>query len=248
MPPEVRAASRDGSAQVALTLHLPEGPRRHIVTVRELVIAGWTGRDPAAVEAHIRELEALGVTRPDRIPTFYPVPASLLTTDPGIHVTGHDSTGEVEVVLMDVAGELWVTVGSDHTDRTLETVSVLRSKEACPKPLATEAWRLCDIEPHWDELVLRAHIASAAEGSALYQEGRVATLRAPRELVTLHGEHRGRPFGPSAAMFCGTFAVRGGLRWADRFTIELEDPVLNRRIVHSYDVADALAASTTRAD
>ena len=31
---------------------------------KNLVIAGWTGRNVEALEAHIRELEALGVKRP----------------------------------------------------------------------------------------------------------------------------------------------------------------------------------------
>ena len=37
-------------------------------TVSSLVIAGWTGRDPAAMEAHIVELEKLGVKRPASTP------------------------------------------------------------------------------------------------------------------------------------------------------------------------------------
>jgi hypothetical protein len=37
-------------------------------------------------------------------------------------------------------------------------------------------------------------------------------------------------------MFSGTFAVKGGIRPADRFEYELEDPVLKRTIRHAYDV------------
>ena len=47
--------------------------------VRELVIAGWTGKDVAALEKHIRELEAIGVKRPKTTPIFYRVAAALLT-------------------------------------------------------------------------------------------------------------------------------------------------------------------------
>ena len=36
-----------------------------------LVVAGWTGRDAAAVEHHIEELAALGVARPSTVPVFY---------------------------------------------------------------------------------------------------------------------------------------------------------------------------------
>jgi hypothetical protein len=38
--------------------------------VKQLVIAGWTGRDINAFEAHIRELEAIGVRRPKSTPIF----------------------------------------------------------------------------------------------------------------------------------------------------------------------------------
>src|ERR1700759_2491713 len=44
---------------------------RRDVAIDDLVVAGWTGRDPAAVEKHIKELEALGVKRPGPPPTFF---------------------------------------------------------------------------------------------------------------------------------------------------------------------------------
>ena len=234
-----------GPAQVRLTLHGAES-RSLTVAVRDLVIAGWTGRDAAALEAHIKELEELGVPRPDRTPMFYPMPASLLTTAPEVEVTGRDSTGEVEFVLIEHAGELWVGLGSDHTDRQLETVSIARSKEVCPKPIAPEAWRFEEVEPHWNHLILRAY-ATSAGATTLYQEGSVTAIRHPRELMALYSEHHGRSFGPAIAMFCGTFAVKGGLRWADTFGIELEDPVLGRRIAHRYQPRDVTAPAARRA-
>ena len=56
------------------------GQQRHEVALDALVIAGWTGRDAAAMEAHIEELAALGVARPSASPLFYRVGASLLTS------------------------------------------------------------------------------------------------------------------------------------------------------------------------
>jgi hypothetical protein len=35
-------------------------------------------------------------------------------------------------------------------------------------------------------------------------------------------------------MFCGTLAAHGGVRPADIFEFELEDPVLGRKISHHY--------------
>ena len=37
-------------------------------------------------------------------------------------------------------------------------------------------------------------------------------------------------------MFCGTLAARGGVRPTRELAFELEDPVLGRKISHSYRV------------
>jgi hypothetical protein len=54
------------------------------------------------------------------------------------------------------------------------------------------------------------------------------------ELIQRGFGDAGLPDG--CAMFGGTFAAKGGIRPADRFEFELEDPVLKRRIGHAYDV------------
>ena len=111
-----------------LTLDL--GGRQASVTIETAVVAGWTGRDRGAVEEHIAELEALGVARPSSVPLFYRVSASRLTTAREIETTA-SSSGEVEAVLLRHDGRLWVGVGSDHTDRELESFSVAVSKHLC---------------------------------------------------------------------------------------------------------------------
>ncbi len=61
---------------------MPDGTRATqllSVVPRQLVIAGWTGRDAAAIEHHIEELEAIGVPRPSSVPLYYRVGAGLLT-------------------------------------------------------------------------------------------------------------------------------------------------------------------------
>ena len=111
----------------SLPLLLQDGgtaPRAANVAIENAVIAGWTGRDAAAVEKHIRELEVLGVKRPATTPIFYRVAAARLTTAPSIEVLGGQSSGEVEFVLLQRAGALWVGTGSDHTDREVEAYGV----------------------------------------------------------------------------------------------------------------------------
>jgi hypothetical protein len=194
--------------------------------VQHLIIAGWTGRDEAALRKHMRELEEIGVKAPRTTPVFYRVAASLLTTAEEIQVSGPDSSGEVEFVLLQKADGLWVTVGSDHTDRKAETVGVSLSKQLCAKPVARDAWRYAEVKPHWEKLVLR----SWADG-ALYQEGTVTAMRSPEELMQKYGGLR-----PSSAMFCGTLAAIGGIRGAGRFRVELEDPVLKRKLAQEYAI------------
>ena len=105
--------------------------------IRQLVIAGWTGRDVAALEKHIRELEAIGVKRPKTTPIFYRVSASLLTTDDAIEVLGENSSGEIECVAYSFDDCTFVGLGSDHTDRKAEAVGVSLSKQMCAKPVSS---------------------------------------------------------------------------------------------------------------
>jgi len=204
------------------------------VVVEHLVIAGWTGRDRAAMEAHIEELAALGVPRPPATPMFYRVAASLLTTADAIQVSGRATSGEVEPVVVADEDGPWVTVGSDHTDREAETHGITMAKQLCAKPIAPVLWRLGDVADHWDALVVRAH--ATVEGvRRLYQEGPVSVIRTPADLIARYtGGHPTLPAG--TAMFCGTMAVPGGIAPADVFEIEIDDPVLERTIRHAYRI------------
>ena len=192
----------------------------------QLVIAGWTGRDEVALKKHIMELAEIGVKPPKTTPIFYRVASSLVTHSREIQVSGTDTSGEVEFVLLSKPDGLYVTVGSDHTDRKAETIGVSLSKQLCEKPIANEAWKYDDVKPHWDKLVLRAW----ADGK-LYQEGPVTAMRSPEDLMSKYGK---LPAG--WAMFCGTLAAKGGIRPADVFKMELEDPVRKKKLAHEYRI------------
>lgn len=214
--------ARDGSDQVGVTL-------------TSLVIAGWTGRDEAAVRHHIEELAAIGVPPPSSVPVYYRAAAANLTQAATLEVLGPDSSGEVEPVLVAFADGLWLGVGSDHTDRKAEAAGIALSKQLCGKPIGRSLWRFEEVEAHWDALILRA--TATIDGAAvLYQEGTLAALRHPRDLMAR------RPGGPAlpagTLMFCGTLGAIGGIRPASRFDMELHDPVLGRSLHHAYDILD----------
>ena len=154
---------------------MPGERKLDVAAIKNLVIAGWTGRNVAALEAHIKELEVIGVKRPKSVPIFYRVARSLLTTDDAIEVMADKSSGEVEFVLYALDDGLWLGVGSDHTDRKAETIGVTLSKQLCAKPVGAVLWRYDEVKPHWDKLTLRAF---ATDGGArrLYQEGPVTNM------------------------------------------------------------------------
>jgi len=214
-------------------VHQVSGTSQERLTVSRLVVAGWTGRDPIARDKHIVELEALGIPRPASTPIYYEVAASRLTTAEAIEASGGESSGEVEFILLRANGRLLVGVGSDHTDRKVETYNITVSKQMCDKPIAPELWLYSDISAHWDQIVLRSY-ATIGGTRELYQEGTLAGMLPPDDLVARRFGEAGLPEG--SAMFGGTFAAKGGIRPAERFDYEMVDPVLNRMIRYGYAV------------
>lgn len=220
---------------LTFTRHSGDRTDRIAVAIDRLVIAGWAGRDEAAIRHHIHELQAIGVPPPSSVPVFYRGAASLVTQGTSLEFLGPDSSGEIEPVIVSLADGLWVTVGSDHTDRKAETYGIALSKQMCAKPVGTVLWRHEEVAPHWDELRLRAHAVIGGE-RVLYQDGKLAALRQPLDLI---GRWAGRnTLPPGTLMFGGTLNAIGGIRPASRFEMELIDPVLGRSIAHAYDIID----------
>lgn len=219
---------------LSFTLETRAGTSRASFSITNCVVAGWTSRDVTAMEKHIHELEELGVPRPASTPIFYRTSATRLTTADRVQAVGGDSSGEVEFVLVQAAGRLWVGVGSDHTDRKVETYGITVAKQMCDKPIAPHLWPFSEVVDHWDSLILRSHAVIDGE-RVLYQEGRVSAMKPPLELIERYtGSNSGLADG--TVMFGGTLAAIGGIRPAQRFEFELVDDTLGRRIGHGYDV------------
>jgi hypothetical protein len=198
------------------------------VKINRLLVAGWTGRDAAAVQHHIDELAALGVPAPSTVPLYYQASVALLTRGKRIEVLSGETSGEAEPFVLRADNTLWLGLGSDHTDRGLETFSVAHAKQICAKPLASTLWRLDEIAD-LDKLELRSWIEEGA-GWTLYQEGTLASIRPLSELIGAGG------LGDDEAMLCGTLSAIGGVRPATRFRMELRDPATGMTISHEYEV------------
>ena len=196
-------------------------------SIDHLIVAGWTGRDASAVQHHIDALTAIGVAPPTQVPLFYRVSNTLLTTEPQIEVLGTASSGEAEPLLLRQNGQYWLGLGSDHTDRQLETTSVAASKQACPKPCADTLWTWESVAGHADDIQIQSWIWEN-DAWQLYQDGTLRQILPIEQLMDTSGISDG------SAMLCGTFPAIGGVRMSAKFRAAMHDPVLKREIQFCY--------------
>lgn len=200
-----------------------------VFTARRLLVAGFTGRDAAAVDAHIRELAEIGVPVPDAVPALYQPTVDLLQQTPVIAVGGPNTSGEVEPVVFRHEGRDYLTVGSDHTDRDVETVDIERSKGAATKPIGTTCVAVEHIED-WDELELRAR-----QDDVDYQKGTTGELRTLSSLLE-HLIGTGAELEDGDVLFLGTVPTIGPVRPGRRFDASISAHTWTLEL--GYDIVD----------
>ena len=111
-----------------------QGTTPEEINIDKLIVVGFAGRDIEKTMEHIRELEAEGIPCPKTVPVVYQCSKALLTTDDTIDVIADKTSGEVEYLILVRDGKYYIGLGSDHTDRALEAVSIHKSKQLCLKP------------------------------------------------------------------------------------------------------------------
>jgi hypothetical protein len=203
--------------------------------MRGAILCGYTGRDQSAVRKHIEELKKEGVDPPPSVPMFYPKPRQGISLEEEFYVQGRETSGEVEYVLLIDGERIYVGVGSDHTDRELERMDILKSKQACPSVLSKNLWDYDEIKAHWDRIKIRSWAVEGGERT-LYQDSTLSTILPPEELIRLvHQRVEGSLEG--IAIFSGTPPmVTDQILFSGRFEGELLDPILNRKITFGYSI------------
>ena len=204
-------------------------------SVRELVLAGYSGRNQEDVREHFKELEELGLTPPEETPILFRVSPYLATTGDRVAVQNSETSGEVEFVLLLDGNKTYVTCGSDHTSRSFERYSIPASKQMYPKFLASRVWPYEDVRDHWDRLILRSWAHSNGERVA-YQDSPLSAILEPEALIEAASRRMGMGRNGTVLMSGTIPTLTGGMVYANRFEIEFEDPVLQRRIRHAYDI------------
>ncbi|QNQ89264.1 DUF2848 domain-containing protein [Corynebacterium poyangense] len=214
-----------------LSFQLPDGSTR-VVTVRNLFNAGYAGKNQEEVQAHIKELAALGVPAPSTSPTLYPVSPYLAQQTTQIPVQHGRTSGEAEwALIIDDLGEEFLTVACDHTDRALETKGVAWSKNASPDVLGSTAFPLKDLPEDLSEISLKAWVG---KDEVLIQDSDASALLSPDywlQVLKERGEHL-----PGTILLSGTIVMLEGIdQFSDRWRVDLTVPGLGTASV-KYDV------------
>ena len=204
-------------------------------TVRQIINAGYTGRDQAAVQAHIDELKAICVPAPAKIPTYFTKAAALLTTEDGFEAIDQENTGEAEYVLLVAEDGIYVGVGSDHTDRGLEKTNIPKGKQMCPNFISRNVWKYDDVKRDWDKLEMRSWINRNRE--VLFQETKLDAFMTPEDLLSRVKTLVGGELKPGTVIFSGTVsALIDGYPFTNHFECELLNPVTQEALVCKYHI------------
>lgn len=224
-------------------------------TRRDLPIAraynlGFTIRDPAKMQAHLDEVAKEGVPRP-RVgtpPIVFPLSPWAVTCAEEVPVQYAKTSGEVEIVTyVDTDGELYVSVGSDHTDRELESIDIPWSKQVCPSVVAPRFWRWRDVAEVWDETEIASDVGDAGGQIRPYQRAFVREFLSPPEMVAALERKLRRVVRPYLFWSGTVVSLTSELDYGDRFTIRLHNPRLGWTIEHTY-IAPILFAEIDTSD
>jgi hypothetical protein len=219
----------------SLMLEEKTGKKEVFVEIKGAILCGYTGRNQEAVKRHIEELKKEGVKPPPSVPMFYPKPPQGIALDGDIFVQGHETSGEIEYVLLATRQGIWIGVGSDHTDRELERLDILKSKQVCPTILSRSLWKYEEIKDHWDEIGIRSW-ATKGDKKVPYQESTLAIILPPEELIRLVQQKVRGPL-EGIAIYSGTPPLKTeGIIFADQFAGELYDPILKRKLTLNYSI------------
>src|SRR5699024_1556257 len=200
----------------------------------ELYCIGYAGRDKDKTLEHIEELKEIGVPEPKSIPEMYHINSNLLTREKKMKVVGDKTSAEVEIVLIfDENGSTSVTVGSDHTDRSLEAVSIHKSKQICEKPIASKKWHLNEVIDEWDDLRLYAKVKQNGKW-VRYQEGTVSAIIPLSEIKSFLKNHDVET--KNAIVYCGTVPLVNGFIYGDAYKCGIESKKQGDIIEVEYEV------------
>lgn len=208
------------------------GITKEEIELANLIVVGFAGKDIKKTMEHIHELEAEGIKCPKTVPVVYQCSKALLTTDGNIDVIADKTSGEVEYLILVRDGKYFIGIGSDHTDRALEAVSIHKSKQLCLKPYAADFWAYDEIKDHFDAIKLvSSQVVDSKEVE--YQSGVTSDLL-PLERIIAEVEKEIST--DNSLIYTGTVPLKKGFKFGSKFSCKLIDEKLKRELSLTYTI------------
>jgi hypothetical protein len=205
-----------------------------------MVNAGYTSRDQETVKRHIEEHKKEATPAPESTPTAYEVNTKLIYFDDEvdeIEVIGNRTSGEGEFVLLCDREEIYVGIGSDHTDRELEVISIIKSKQICPNIMSRRVWRLREVRRDWDEMMLRSWVKNDNGMKILYQEASLSKIMRPENLMAFIQNKLDDRNLSGMIIYSGTIPIlTENTNYNDYFEVDLLNPKTGQKLGCSYAV------------
>lgn len=214
------------------TIVTKDGKKTLSVDIKNLMVVGFSGKDIAKTMEHIKELEKEGVKCPKDVPVPYQCDPQIVTRKPVIDVIGGKTSGEAEYLILCHAGKFYIGIGSDHTDRDLEAVSIHKSKQLCLKPCSEEFWDYEEVKDHLS--ALRIVSTQVVDGETVEYQNGVAGDMLPFD--TLLEKVKAEAPLEDCLIYTGTVPLLHGFKFGSTFSCELIDDALGRSLSLSYDV------------
>lgn len=200
--------------------------------IQNLMVVGFSGKDVAKTMEHIHELEAAGVKCPKDVPVPYQCDPQIVTRKAVIDVIGEKTSGEAEYLILCHDGKFYIGIGSDHTDRDLEAVSIHKSKQVCLKPCSDVFWEYEEVKDHLKELRIVSSQVINGE-TAAYQSG-VAGDLLPFDVIV--EKVKAEVPIEDCLIYTGTVPLLNGFKFGSQFTARLIDEVLGRELTLTYGI------------
>ncbi len=222
--------------------------------VGKIACSRSAGRDTAAIQVGLNEARKQGYAVHGPAGICYRS-TYLLTNENGIQVQGPQTSGEVEFVAFAHSQNIYISVGSDHNDRSLlelwtsslgRVYDTAKAKQMVPAVVAPVAWPYDDVRDHWDELILSSSVT--VDGKAVpYQEYRLADMLDLEYYLSTQawkGQDGEVLLGGSSGMlptipeniYQGQDSFENVIFPSD-FCFAMHDPLLERSISHRYTIA-----------
>lgn len=200
--------------------------------IKNLMVVGFSGKDVEKTMEHIHELEKEGVKCPSEVPVPYQCDPQIVTRKEIIDVIGPKTSGEAEYLILCHEGKFYIGIGSDHTDREMEAVSIHKSKQVCLKPCSVEFWDYEEVKDHLPQLRLIS--TQVVDGKEIDYQNGVAGDLLPFDVI-IEKVQKEVPL-EDCLIYTGTVPLLNGFRFGKQFSARLVDDQLGRELSLTYKI------------